>query len=80
MTVATYRVTETDTGREISPGDTVTNFRGETGTFQRVTRGTGYNGTAKVLVRTAKVLVHKAGHDRENYERVWGLTVETIKE
>lgn len=59
-----YTVTETSTGRSVSPGDMVTNFRGESGTFTRVTRGPEYNGTAKVLV-----------NGREFYTHVWGLTV-----
>lgn len=66
--MATYRVTD-DNGREINRGDTVTNFRDETGTFERVTRGVEYNGTAKVVVSS-----------REYYSTVWNLTVATVEE
>ncbi len=65
--MALYRVTNNTTGQEVHKGDTLTNFRGETGTFQMVTRGTEYNGTAKILVDGS-----------ESYERVWNVTVETV--
>lgn len=62
-----YKVSD-KSGNEITGGDTVTDFRGNTGTFQSVSRGPEYNGTAKVIV-----------DGREFYARVWNLTVETVE-
>ncbi|TDD41389.1 hypothetical protein [Saccharopolyspora elongata] len=73
MAAATYRVTDAD-GREIQAGDQVTSFRGETAIFVRVTRGTAYNGTARVSVRWSD------GFEHDYYDRVFNLTVSTIKD
>lgn len=49
-----YVVVEVSTGRNISPGDAVTDFRGEHGTFVRVERGPQeHHGQPKVAVREA---------------------------
>jgi len=69
----TYTVTD-KTGRAITKGDTVTDFRGDTAIFQRVSRGVEYNGTAKVIVTTQS---SDGPRDWEYYERVFGLTVVT---
>lgn len=67
-----YIVTEKKTGRVISKGDIVTDFRGDTAIFEHVSRGPEYNGTAKVIVRNEGSL----GWDRtEYYARVFGLVV-----
>ncbi len=69
-----YRVTN-DSGQVISAGDKVTDFRGDNAVFVEVTRGTEYNGTAKVLVSWPEA----ASPDvREYYDRVFGLTVITL--
>lgn len=70
MDQSQFRVTD-EKGRVIQRGDDVQDFRGDWATFDRVTRGTEYNGTAKVTVT-------KDGRIQENYERVWGLTVERV--
>ena len=59
-----YIVTDEE-GRTIVEGDTITDFRGDTSTFRRVTRGVEYNGTAKVQVEDG----------REFYAQVFNLTV-----
>lgn len=59
-----YTATVTATGRVVEVGDTVTDFRGDQGVFQGVTRGPEYNGTSKIVVG-----------GREYYAQVWGLTV-----
>lgn len=51
-------------GTEVRPGDTVTDFRGETGTFQCATRAPDGGRTGKVTVS-----------GREFYQTVWGLEV-----
>ena len=51
------------TGQVVNPGDTVTDFRGETGVFRVATRVTG-PGSGKVVV-----------NGREYYDRVWNLAV-----
>jgi len=61
-----YIVTDTDK-HYVFIGDRVTDFRGNAGVFDGVTRGVEYNGTAMVLVDGS-----------EYYASVWGLTVETI--
>lgn len=61
-----YRVTNAD-GIEVKEGDIVDSFRGDPGIFGGVTRGTEYNGTAKVLVGGC-----------EFYDRAYNLTVTTI--
>ncbi|GAB3475401.1 hypothetical protein [Amycolatopsis cihanbeyliensis] len=71
MASRTYRVTDA-AGREVRAGDQVTSFRGEPATFLRVTRGTEYNGTARVLVRW------QDGWEHDYYDRVFDLTVETV--
>ena len=65
-----YIVTDVNTGKEISPGDTVKNFRGETGTFKYVSRGPNHCGTARVIVSNGDSL------RTEFYDRVWDLKVE----
>jgi hypothetical protein len=63
-------LTTTDTaGHLVKPGDTVTDFRGDTATFVRATRAQGGGKTGKVLTRDAN------GHERELYDRVYNLTV-----
>jgi hypothetical protein len=63
-----YRVTETATGRLIVKDDTVTDFRGDTGTFSMVSRGPMAGKDAKVIVG-----------GREYYARVFGLTVQELE-
>ena len=58
-----YNVTDRD-GNNVEVGDTVISFRGEPFTFQGVTRGPEYNGTAKVLA-----------NGFEYYAQVFDLTV-----
>lgn len=70
-----FRVTD-KTGREINRGDIVTDFRGEEWIFEYVSRGTEYNGTAKVVVNFSAVEKHFGS--REFYDRVFGLKVERI--
>lgn len=52
------------TGNPVKNGDTVTNFRGETGTFEYATR-------AESLGKSGKVVVN----GREYYDKVWNLRV-----
>lgn len=54
----------TDTGEVVEQGDTVTNFRGETGTYQGATRPRWPGKSGKVVV-----------NGREYYDKVWNLTV-----
>lgn len=61
-------VTENDTGRVISHGDTVTDCGGRQGTFGSVS-SRGRTGTWKVTV-----------DDREYYHSVWNLTVTEVCE
>ena len=63
-----YRVTD-KSGREVKPGDLVTDFRGDRQVFQRVSRGTEYNGTAKVVC-----------DGTERYAQVFDLTVTTLED
>lgn len=70
-----YRVTD-KAGNEIRKGDTITDFRGDTATFDLVTRGTEYNGTAKIGYTQPRD--GKPSWSGESYARVWGLTVETL--
>lgn len=56
-------------GKEVAVGDTVTNFRGETGTFQGITR-------MPEGVRTAKIQVD----GREFYSHVYDLYVEELND
>jgi hypothetical protein len=70
LTVTNYRVTDFD-GNVVERGDTVADFRGDTVTFEYVSRGPEYNGTAKVVVQ-------ECGHPAEYYARVFGLTVTPI--
>lgn len=65
-----YRVTD-KIDREINQGDEIVSFRGEPWTFEYVSRGTEYNGTAKVVVT-------REDQRREFYAHVFDLTVETI--
>jgi hypothetical protein len=59
----TYR----EDGTEVFPGDTVTDFRGETHVFDRATRASeGLRKSGKVMVRN---------RNTEYYDRVFGLTV-----
>lgn len=67
-----YLVTDLNTMKEVQPGDTVTDFRGETAEFLSVTRGVEYNGTAKVSTR------RKGFPARESYATVFNLRVETV--
>jgi len=59
-------------GDDIHEGDTITDFRGDHCEFVRVTRGTEYNGTAKVLVAT-----RPDGFRMEYYATVFALTITT---
>jgi hypothetical protein len=63
-----YRVTDKG-GKEILPGDEVTYFRGNKGTFQGVSRGPVPGKTAKVLV-----------DGFEYYANVFDLIVEAISD
>ncbi len=63
-----YEVTEEATGRLITKGDTVTDFRGKAGTFRMVTRGPLEGKDAKVIV-----------DGRELYARVFGLAVRELE-
>lgn len=67
-----YRVTDKD-GRDITKGDTVTDFRGVQWTFDLVTRGVEYNGTAKVGV-------HLGACQQDFYAQVFDLDVVTLLE
>lgn len=62
-------------GEIVHPGDVVTDFRGDDATFLKVTRGTEYNGTAKVLVRNLG-----GEYAFEYYAQVFDLTVTTLGE
>jgi hypothetical protein len=77
-TEPTYRVIEDKSkpgdwreSREVHEGDTLTDFRGDTAKFIRVTRGREYNGTAKVLVEWPD------GFRHEYYAQVFDLSVFT---
>lgn len=66
-----YRVTDSE-GNEVHPGDTVTDFRGNTETFRGVSRGPDFRGdSAKVTVEDLP---------GEYYATVYGLTVEEVEE
>jgi hypothetical protein len=70
--MAKYKVTRKD-GTEVTKGDTIHDFRGDPGTFEMVTRGIEYNGTAKVVVTSDSFT-------RESYASAWNLLVETLPE
>jgi hypothetical protein len=72
--MAKYRVT-TKIGDEIEVGDTITDFRGDDWVFRGVERGVEYNGTAKVWASE-----ESTGPSRTFYDRVFGLTVETLED
>lgn len=64
-----YLVVVASSGREVQPGDLVTDFRGEDAIFAQVTRG-------PVSGKSAKVAVHYLdGSEREFYAHVYGLAV-----
>jgi hypothetical protein len=65
-----FRVTDAS-GHVVNRDDVIVSFRGEEWFFVMVTRGTEYNGTAKVLVRDGK-------GQMEYYARVFDLNVETL--
>jgi len=73
MTAATYDVTSKD-GRTVSPGEVILDFRGDPWVFLKVTRGTEYNGTARVLVRSATF----HNWEQDYYATVFNLTVVTL--
>ena len=62
-----YRISDR---HPINPGDTVTDFRGNEGTYQGAGRAWGTDG------RSGKITVD----GREYYDRVWGLVVEYVAE
>jgi hypothetical protein len=64
MSTKSFRVVDQGTGKEVFPGDTVTNFRGERATFEGVERG-------KQPGKSAKVRTDRGVH----YEGVYGLDV-----
>lgn len=66
-----YRVTRAD-GTEISEGDTVLSFRGESATFIGLERGPEHNGTSKVRVTWAD------GYTNSYYHTVFNLTVTPV--
>jgi hypothetical protein len=65
-----FRVTDAS-GRVVNRDDVIVDFRGDEWLFVMVTRGTEYNGTAKVLVSDH-------GGQMEYYARVFDLNVETL--
>ena len=67
--MTTYTVTD-NTGKTITRGDTITDFRGNTHIFYSVTRGTEYNGIAKISTGSD-------AYGREYYANVFNLTVTT---
>ena len=67
----TYTVTD-NTGKTINCGDVITDFRGDAHFFFGVTRGTEYNGTAKVSTGSD-------AYGRSYYAHVFNLTVITNK-
>jgi hypothetical protein len=66
----TFRVTDSE-GNEINPGDTVTDFRGETATFRAVSREPVGHKEAKVITD------ERLG---EQYASVYKLNVEIVNE
>jgi hypothetical protein len=67
--MAKYKVTDHKTGKEIQPGDTVTDPTGKPAIFQGVTRGPHeHQGSPRVMVG-----------DRETYCWQYSLNVETIE-
>jgi hypothetical protein len=71
----TVKVTRED-GSEVQPGDTVTDFRGDTEVFVTATRFRSHE-----LGKTGKVVVGRLGspHNREYYDTVFGLKVELVE-
>lgn len=65
-----YRVTDSN-GLAVHPGDTVTDFRGDTATFRMVSRGPLPGKSAKVVTD------ERFG---EQYAGVYDLTVERVEE
>ncbi|WNV90286.1 hypothetical protein [Umezawaea sp. Da 62-37] len=61
-------------GKQINQGDQVQNFRGESATFLRITRGTECNGTARVEVE------YPDGWKQDLYAQVFDLKVQTISD
>lgn len=45
-----WKAVDAVTGEDIKPGDTILDHQGDPWTFEYVTRGTDYNGTAKIHV------------------------------
>jgi hypothetical protein len=70
-----YRVTDAD-GNVITRGSTVTDFRGDVATFDLVTRGPEYNGTARVCVTWDDG--KPSEYTQEYYANVFDLTVVTV--
>jgi hypothetical protein len=70
-----YLVTDKN-GQQVLQGFTVADFRGNLATFDSVTRGTEYNGTAKVRVMFGTLTDPTFG---EFYAQVFGLTVQTVE-
>lgn len=67
MALTPMAATRRDTGELIHPGATVTNFRGEIGTFQMITRGAIPGKSGKILV-----------DGRESYDRAWGVKITAL--
>jgi hypothetical protein len=65
--IAVMVAVEEVTGRVVTEGDQVTNFRGEAGIFEYATR-------PRVPGKSGKVLVN----GWESYDKVWGLTVSAL--
>jgi hypothetical protein len=76
--VEQYEVTN-KYGLSVVKGDTIEDFRGTVWRFLKVTRGTEYNGTAKVLVEGETELNYYGDgpYQREFYAHVFDLTVVT---
>lgn len=75
--MTTYEVTDAD-GNTVTAGSTVTSFRGEGWVFGSVSRGTEYNGTAKVVVHDPAGSPGDPMGEREFYAQVFDLTVVTV--
>lgn len=65
-TLVTFRLID---GHEMERGETVTNFRDESGIFEHATRGNWVGGDGKVMVS-----------GREYFARGWGLNVIELAE
>lgn len=73
MPTAPMIAIDVKTGAIVNVGDTVTSFRGESGTLKMITRAALPGKSGKVIVDTGKRFMP------EHYDRVWGLRIVALQ-